>query len=1168
MGSTDMKLGDVKLSDKFDLNTKRIFVNGTQALVRLAMMQQERDRLAGHRTAGYVSGYRGSPVGGLDQQFARAEKFLKAHDVKFQPGLNEDLAATAIWGSQQAEMRGEGAYDGVFGMWYGKGPGVDRSGDVFRHANLAGTSKLGGVLALMGDDHTCESSTTAHQSEFALMDAMMPVLNPAGVQELLDFGILGWEMSRYCGCWVGLKCVKDTVESTSIIDGSIDRIKVVIPDDFEMPADGLNIRTNDAPLVQEARLHDYKRFAATAFARANGIDTTIMNGGKAPKIGIVAAGKSYLDVRQAFDELGIDEVAASKLGLRVYKVGMVWPLEPQGAEKFADGLDLIIVVEEKRSLIETQLREQLYGRVNAPVIVGKKDEDGQVLFPAKAALEPNQIAIAIAERLLARQQDEAVGEALDLLKSIQGKLRNTPDTAVRKPYFCAGCPHNSSTIVPDGGRAYAGIGCHWMAQLVEGRRTEGYTHMGGEGANWIGEAPFSTRKHVFQNLGDGTYNHSGILAIRAAVASGVNITYKILYNDAVAMTGGQAHEGNLTVAQIARQVAAEGAGRIVVVSDEPEKYPADVGFPFATTVHHRDDLDMVQRELQTQDGVTVLLYDQTCAAEKRRRRKRGKFPDPAKRIIVNELVCEGCGDCGVQSNCVAITPVETEFGRKRQIDQSACNKDYSCLKGFCPSFVTVKGGELRKGRAGELSKAPETALFEVLPDPVLPTLENPYCVVVTGIGGTGVVTIGALIGMAAHLEGKGCGIIDMAGLAQKGGSVVAHLKVAAKAQDIQTIRVAAGGADLVLGCDMIVAASEKVLATVRNAQTRMVINSHETMPADFTSNADYTFPANLMQVGIEARANKENVDFVEATRIATALTGNSIATNLFMLGFAYQKGLVPVSADSLQQAIELNGVAIEMNTQAFIWGRRAAHDLARVEEIVAPEAADDDAHHNSQTLEEIVQRRVDFLTDYQNSAYASRFKALVDRVSAAEAALGGDARTSLGEAVARYGFKLMAYKDEYEVARLYTDGSFQRQVDAAFTGDYSLEFNLAPPLLSRRDPETGLIGKSIFGPWMMTAFKVLAKFKGVRGTRLDVFGYSAERRLERQLIADYEATVDVLLSSLSPENHTLAIEIASIPEHIRGYGHVKQRHIDDAKANEKLLLERFRSGVQPTKAVA
>ncbi len=1163
-----MTLRDVKLSDKFDLGKKDIFVNGTQALVRLAMMQKERDREAGHNTAGYVSGYRGSPLGGLDQQFGRSEKFLRDYDVKFQPGLNEDLAATAIWGSQQAEMRGEGAFDGVFGMWYGKGPGVDRCGDVFRHGNLAGSSPLGGVLALMGDDHTCESSTTAHQSEFALMDAMMPILNPAGVQELLDFGIYGWAMSRYSGCWVGLKCVKDTVESTAVIDGSTDRVKIVIPQDFEMPMGGLNIRPNDTPLEQEARLHDYKRFAATAFARANGLDKTIMAGGQNPKIGIISTGKSYLDVRQALDELGIDEVAASKLGLRLYKVGMVWPLEPEGIEKFASGLDLIIVVEEKRSLIETQIREQLYGKPGAPAIVGKKDEQGETLFPAKAALEPNQIAIAIADRLQSVHPDQQVAGALDAIKAAQGKVRNTPDTAVRKPYFCSGCPHNSSTVVPEGGRAYAGIGCHWMAQLVEGRNTEGYTHMGGEGANWIGEAPFSTRDHVFQNLGDGTYNHSGILAIRAAVASGVNITFKILYNDAVAMTGGQTHEGGLTVPQIARQVSAEGARRIVVVSDEPEKYPADVGFPFATGVYHRDELDTVQRELQTEDGVTVLIYDQTCAAEKRRRRKRGKFPDPAKRIVINELVCEGCGDCGMQSNCVAITPVETEFGRKRQIDQSACNKDYSCLKGFCPSFVTVKGGELRKGQAKEMANTPDAALFEVLPEPEMPSFDKTYNVVVTGVGGTGVVTIGALIGMAAHLEDKGCGIIDMAGLAQKGGSVVAHLKVAKRPEDIQTIRVAAGGADLVLGCDMIVAASEKVLATMRNGRTRAVVNSHETMPADFTQNADFQFPAHLMELAIESRAGDTNVDFVEATEIATALIGDSIATNLFMLGFAFQKGLVPVSSASLEKAIELNGVAIEMNKQAFLWGRRAAHDLSRVEDIVRPEPADDDIRHRSETLEDIVGRREDFLTAYQDAAYAARYKALVDSVQAAETALGAEADNALAKAVARYFFKLMAYKDEYEVARLYTDGSFARQVAEKFTGDYSLEFNLAPPMLAKPDPDTGLVKKMQFGPWMMSAFRLLAKFRFLRGSFIDPFGHAAERKLERQLIADYENVVDEMLKTLTAENLELAVEIASIPEHIRGYGHVKQRHYEDAKANEALLLERFRTGTAPAKAVA
>ncbi len=1162
-----MTTAKVSLDDKFDLGKDRIFVNGTQAIVRLTMMQKERDRQAGDNTAGYVTGYRGSPLGGLDQQFGRMSKTLAEYDVKFQPGLNEDIAATAIWGSQQSTMRGEGAFDGVFGIWYGKGPGVDRSGDVLRHANFAGTSAKGGVIALMGDDHTCESSTTAHQSEFAMLDAMIPVLNPAGVQELLDYGILGIALSRYSGCWVGMKCVKDTIESTAVVDGSLDRVRIVEPTDFEMPADGLNIRPFDTPLGAEARLHDYKRFATVAFARANKIDKIVMNGGPEPRIGIVSAGKSYLDVRQALDDLGIDEVAASKIGLRIYKVGMTWPLEPEGIEKFAEGLDLIIVVEEKRSLMETQIREQLYGKADAPAVIGKKDEFEKTLFQAKAALNPNQIGAAIAERILARNDDSVLRGKLDEILAGSGQARNLPDAAERKPYFCAGCPHNTSTVVPEGGRAYAGIGCHWMAQLVPNRSTEGYTQMGGEGANWIGEAPFSTRKHVFQNLGDGTYNHSGILAIRAAIASGVTMTYKILYNDAVAMTGGQAHEGGLTVPDIARQVAAEGVQRIAVVTDEPEKYPADVNFPFATEVAHRDDLDRIQRELQTAEGVSVMIYDQTCAAEKRRRRKRGKFPDPAKRIVINELVCEGCGDCGEKSNCVAIVPVETEFGRKRQIDQSACNKDYSCLKGFCPSFVTVKGGELRKGVPSLRSKPGEPAVFEVLPDPVRPSLDKPYNIVITGIGGTGVVTIGALVGMAAHLENKGCGIIDMAGLAQKGGSVVAHLKVAKTPDDISTIRVAGGSADLVLGCDMVVAASEKVLETVKQGRGRIVVNSQETMPADFTQDADYVLPSKALHLAIEARAGAEHVHTVAATRIATALTGNSIATNLFMLGFAYQKGLVPVSADALEQAIELNGVSVEMNQRAFIWGRRAAHDLHRVEALIIPETDKNDIHNASKDLGEVIARRMDYLADYQSTAYAMRYKTLVDQVRDTERERV-PGKSELSEAVARYFFKVMSYKDEYEVARLHSDGRLVRQVAEQFTGNYKLEFNLAPPLFARRNPDTGLPMKTTFGPWMMKAFGMLAGLKFLRGTPFDPFGLSRERRAERRLVKDYEKTVNMMLETLSRDNHAIAVDIARIPEQIRGYGYVKERHLTEAKAREQELLDAYRAGRQEHRAVA
>ncbi|MEM8686360.1 MAG: indolepyruvate ferredoxin oxidoreductase family protein [Pseudomonadota bacterium] len=1157
-----MGLQDVKIDDKYDLTKTRILTSGVQALVRLTMMQSERDRAAGHNTAGYVTGYRGSPLGGVDQQFMRAGKFLDPHNVTFQAGLNEDLAATAIWGAQQAQMRGEGAYDGVFSIWYGKGPGVDRCGDVFRHANAAGTSPLGGVLVMMGDDHAAESSTVPHQSEFALMDAMMPVLNPSGVQEILDYGILGFALSRYSGCWVGIKCVHDNVESTAIVDGSLDRIKVNIPTDFEMPEGGLNIRSWDDRHEQEERTHTHKRFAATAFARANNLNQIALSGGRVPRIGIATTGKSYLDVRQALDELGIDEVASSKLGIRVLKIGMVWPLEPEIIEEFVKGLDLVIVVEEKRSLIETQIKEQLFGRHRVPVIIGKRDENDEHLFRAFGTLDPNEIAVAVGERICGRQKNDKIAQEVERLKAAQRSVSNLKEAATRIPYFCAGCPHNSSTVVPEGGRAYAGIGCHWMAQFVPERRTEGSTHMGAEGANWIGEAPFSTRKHIFQNIGDGTYNHSGILAIRAAAAAGVNITYKILYNDAVAMTGGQPHEGGLTVGEIARQVSAEGARRIVVVTDEPDKYPASTGFPPHTTIHHRRELGKVQRELMEEEGLTILIYDQTCAAEKRRRRKRGTFPDPAKRIMINELVCEGCGDCGVKSNCVAIAPVETEFGRKRKIDQSSCNKDYSCVNGFCPSFVSVEGGELIKGQ--EQKKTIEVPVFEALPEPELPSLEGAWSILVTGIGGTGVVTVGQIIAMAANLEGKGAGIIDMAGLSQKNGAVVSHLKIAERQEDISTIRVSAGGANLLLGCDLVTSAAEHNLAAAGEGKTFAVVNDYETMPAMFTNDADYELPGDKLRLAIQARMGAGRTDLINATKIATALMGDSIASNLFTLGYAWQKGLIPVSADAIERAITLNNVAVEMNLKAFEWGRRAAHDLAAVEKIIG--RADDarptpigETHQLSQTLEEMVNRRVEFLTAYQNAAYGERYRKLVNNVQSVEESISPRSNV-LSTAVARYYFKLMAYKDEYEVARLYTDGGFADQVKAQFKGDYTLKLHLAPPLFSRTDPETGHLIKKEYGPWVLTAFEWLARFKGLRGTALDIFGYTAERKQERQLIKDYEATVARVLGKLSVANLDLAAEIAAMPEHIRGYGHVKERHMEEAQAREAELLAAYEAG--------
>jgi indolepyruvate ferredoxin oxidoreductase len=1152
-------LRSTSLDDKYDLSKRRIFVSGPQAIVRLLLMQKELDRRSGLNTAGFISGYRGSPLGNLDLAFLRAKRPLDEADILFQPGLNEDLAATAIWGAQQAEMRREGRYDGVFALWYGKGPGVDRSGDVFRHANLAGSSKYGGVLALMGDDHTAESSTTAHQSEFCFVDKMIPVLSPAGVQEIIDYGLYGYAMSRFTGAWVGLKCLKDTVESTGSIDVSLDRVRPVIPSGFVMPEGGLNIRAGDTVLGQEIRLQNFKRDSMVAWLRANGLNKIITSGGPQAKVGVITAGKSYLDVRQAMDDLGLDEIAANRLGLRILKLACTWPIEPQGLHEFARGLELIIVVEEKRSLIEVQLREELYGSPTQPICVGKKDEEGRWLFPVTGALDANDIAIAIGRRLLRFNQSEELEARVRKLERAQAALAAAGDWGVRVPYFCSGCPHNTSTRVPEGMRAYAGIGCHYMVQWMN-RSTEGFTQMGGEGANWIGEAPFSKRGHVFQNLGDGTYDHSGILAIRFAVAAGVNITFKILFNDAVAMTGGQPLEGGLTVEMIARQVAAENVKRIIVVTDEPKKYKAFTQWPAGLVVRDRHELDSIQRELASIPGVTVLIYDQTCAAEKRRRRKKQLMPDPDKRVVINELLCEGCGDCGQKSNCVSIQPLETEFGRKRTIDQSSCNKDFSCLDAFCPALVTVHGARLKK------AKVHGTQDFPDLPRPVLQAIgAKPYSILVTGVGGTGVVTIGAILGMAAHLEGKGCGSIDMAGLAQKGGAVYSHVKIGARPEDVHAIRVAAGEGDLVLGCDLVVSGSKKVLAAVRKGETGVVVNTAEIFPGDFTRNPDYSLHAERIKRAIRQAAG-ESVHFIDATGIAAALLGNSIAANMFMLGFAWQKGLVPLDDSSLLRAIALNGEAVEMNKAAFLWGRHEAVNSAAVEAIAAPLRAGIATQPLARSLDEIIERRAAYLTAYQNATYAKRYRDLVARAREAErvTASGCDALT---EAVARYYFKLLAIKDEYEVGRLYSDGSFTKQLAAAFENAPRLEFHLAPPLLGRKNAQ-GEPVKTSFGPWMMGLFRLLAKLKWLRGTAFDIFGYTKDRRVERKLIGDYESLMGEVLQNLSADNHAIAVALALIPEKSRGFGHVKMRHLEAAKAEEQMLLEQFRTPPAPVKLAA
>ena len=975
------------------------------------------------------------------------------------------------------------------------------------------------------------------------------------MQEFADYALYGWAMSRFSGAWTALKCMHETVESTGVVDASLDRINIVTPDDFRMPQGGLNIRLSDSFLGQEARLHDFKRDAMLAFVRANKLNKIITTGGRVPKIGVITTGKAYLDVRQAFDELGIDEIKCNDLGLRLFKIACVWPIGRQELAEFAQGLDLIIVVEEKRSLIEVQVREELYGTSNQPVCIGKKDEQGNWLFPVKGALDPNDIAICIGERLLRYGENEELAANVARLRSAQRALSETTDVAQRIPYFCSGCPHNTSTRVPEGSRAYAGIGCHYMAQWMD-RKTLGYTQMGGEGANWIGETPFSSRGHVFQNLGDGTYNHSGYLAIRAAIASGVTMTYKILFNDAVAMTGGQANDGGLTVPQIAAQVAAEGAKRVVVVTDEPWKYATGTDWPRGLTVHHRDELDAIQRELATVPGVSVLIYDQTCAAEKRRRRKRGAFPDPDKRVVINDLVCEGCGDCGVKSNCVSVQPLETEWGRKRTIDQSSCNKDYSCVKGFCPSFVTVHGAKLKRGES-----VAEPGNWSALPAPDVPLLNHPYGIIVTGIGGTGIVTIGAIVGMAAHLEGKGVGIIDMAGLAQKGGAVSSHIRIANTPEDIHAIRVAAGGADLVLGGDIVVVGAKKVLGAMKAGSTRVIVSTAEFLPGDFTRNADFSLPTERLKRAIIGHAGRERSHFVDAGRLATALLGNSIGANMFMLGYAYQLGALPLSAEAIERAIEMNGEAVSMNISAFRYGRRAAVDPKAIEALIEPRPQEqNNSLKLSQSFAETVDRRAEFLTAYQNAGYARRYRNWVEKVRTVEAAKA-PGHCGLAEAVARYLFKLMAYKDEYEVARLYSETSFLDRVKSTFAGDeLRLEFHLAPPLLARRNPETGEPKKMSFGPWMLKVFAVLAKFKFLRGTPLDPFGYTAERQMERRLISDYEHLLGEIFEHLTPANHHVAVALAMIPEKIRGFGPIKQRHLAAAKSEEAALQEQLRAG--------
>ena len=1133
-----MSKTDITLNDRFDLEKSPVLLNGTQALVRLMLMQKARDRQAGLNTAGYVTGYRGSPLGAVDLQMTRAGKLLASNDITFQPGLNEDLAATALWGSQQAELRGEGKYDGVFGLWYGKGPGVDRSGDVMRHANMAGSSKNGGVLMAMGDDHTGESSTVLHQSEWAMVDAYMPVVSPAGVQEVLDYGIYGYALSRFSGLWVGLKTMKDTIEATAVVDGRPDRMHLIVPE-FAMPKDGLNIRLGDTPHAQEARMIDFKRFAAEEFSHANKMDKRVW-GKPGAKIGFVAAGKNWLDLVHAFSLLNIDEEEALRLGLTTYKVGQTWPLDMKGFHDWADDLDLIVVVEEKRKLIEVQIKEAIFDDRKGRRVYGwyKSGAGGMhddELFPTRAALDPILIAEKIGGILIEEGRGtDGVKAGMQALDEAR-RADNAEDIAARLPYFCAGCPHNSSTKVPDGSRAYAGIGCHYMVQWMD-RETTGFTHMGGEGANWIGEAPFSKRDHVFQNLGDGTYNHSGVQAIRAALAAGTNITYKILYNDAVAMTGGQPNEGGLSPQRIAAEIKAMGVRNIAVVYDEKEEVDFKT-FPQGIEMHERADMPAVQEAFTKHEGVSAIIYVQTCAAEKRRRRKRGKFPDPDKRVFINTDVCEGCGDCGVQSNCVAIVPEETELGRKRAIDQSACNKDFSCLKGFCPSFVTLEGAQVKKGATAQLD-------LPHLPEPEIPAINGTYNVVITGVGGTGVVTIGAVLAQAAQIDGKGAGMMEMAGLAQKGGAVHIHCRIAERPEDISAIRVATGEADALIGGDLVVSAGAKTLGLTRTGRSGAVVNSHEIVTGDFTRDTEFSLPSDRLRIALEARL-QERLDLFDATEIARATMGDSIYSNMMILGAAWQRGLVPLSMQAIDAAIELNGTAIDRNKRAFQIGRWAVlhpEDAARLAEptvVALPK-----------TLDDKIAYRAEQLIAYQGKRLAKRYRRMVERFD----------DPALKEAVAKGYHKLLAYKDEYEVARLLL--SSRDKARQEFDGDFKMSFHLAPPMLARKGAD-GRPQKREFGPWLERPLRVLARLKGLRGTPFDPFGYTAERRMERALIKQYQSDMAEVEKHLSPDTLDIAVALAELPLQIRGFGPVKAANEAKAAKRREELLTMLRAGGAP-----
>ena len=1129
----------------------RAYLSGIQALARLPLDQRRLDARAGRRTAGFVSGYRGSPLGGLDQELARCERDLEAQHVVFQPGINEDLAATAVWGSQQVGLFPGARYDGVFGMWYGKAPGLDRSCDALRHANAAGSSALGGVLLVVGDDHGCKSSTLPSASEFALRDLGIPVLAPADVQDVLDFGLFGWALSRMAGCWAGLVVVADVADSAMTVD--VDSARRFVQGieraaGRETGAD-VHIRRIDAPLQQEARLQLKLRLAAD-FALDAAIDRIVVRC-RQPRLAVVAAGKAYADVREALAKLGLgSERQLAEAGVRLAKLGMTWPLNDQFMREVCADARRVLVVEEKRPFVEEQLRSLRFGQPTE--VLGKLHGAGARPRPLPVAGELDVAAIArVLAEALGSVPNRSYVQELEAREEALTGLQSAKET--RKPLYCAGCPHNASTRVPDGSRAGAGIGCHYMAQWMD-RNTFAVTHMGAEGANWLGQAPFTDERHIFVNLGDGTYFHSGILAIRAAVAAGANVTYKVLFNDAVAMTGGQSVDGELTVARVVEQVRAEGVEQVVVVCAEPKRHRR-APFP----VRRREDLDAVQRQLRASPGVSVLIYDQTCAAQLRRLRKRGQAVDPDVRVAINDALCEGCGDCSLQSNCVAVAPLQTEFGVKRTINQSACNKDLSCLAGLCPALVTLSGAHPKRQQVdGDAER-----LARRLPAPAAKDGAN---ILISGVGGTGVVTLAQLIGTAAHLDGKFATTLDMTGLAQKGGAVLSHVRISPIGKPHPPTRIPPGDADVVIAADLLTATGLEALTTT-SGRTVAVVNSCLAPTAEFALGKGHDWNAAALR-GALARRVGQLVD-LDADAMATRLFGSSAAANVLLLGHACQLGALPVSPEALRQAMALNGVAVADNVAAFECGRAAAHDVRLLPKALRERQSSTMQPPRSKSLDDLIDSRRGYLKGYQNEALAVRFEELVRRVRSAERRVA-PASSALTRAVAESYFRLLAVKDEYEVARLFTsatsatsatgsnDIDFAARLGSEFEPGFGITFHFAPPVLN------GLLRgaasrprKIAIGSWALLPLRWLARLRWLRGRLLDPFRHTEDARLARKLLGCFEGDFEAMAAGLRRGNLASAIELAKLPSTIKGFGAVKAHSAQVALRRRHVLLERF-----------